>query len=236
MTSLNDQIHVCIIMDGNGRWAKRRKLPVKAGHKKGAETLQKIVKTAPGLGIKTLTLYSFSSENWNRPKDEVDDLMNLLRHYLRDYLKKISENNVKLKIIGNVEKLPLDIQNDLNKINDINIDQSELTLVLAVSYGGQEEIVSACRQIAENVQNKNIALEDINEEMFSNYLYDPTISNPDLFIRTSGEQRISNFLLWQIAYTELYFTEKLWPDFSEEDLKEALNDFHKRVRRYGARE
>lgn len=221
--------HLAIIMDGNGRWAESRNLPRSAGHKKGAEAAEKIIRACPEHGIKYLTLYTFSSENWNRPEQEVSDLMNLLRFYLNKELKTLHKNGVKIRVIGDRKKLPTDIAKQITEAEKLTENNANLHLCIALSYGSRQEIVNALNEIV-NTHGKN---QSITEEILSNNLYTKDIPDPDLLIRTGGEHRISNFLLWQMAYTELYFTETLWPDFNAENLKEAVNDFNQRERRFG---
>lgn len=222
-------IHIAIVMDGNGRWATARKLPKKIGHKKGAANAKQIALDCKDLGIKYLTLYAFSSENWHRPQDEVQDLMNLLREYLKSDAKELVSNNIRLKFIGDIASLDKDIQDSIKRIEEES-KHHQFTLVLAISYGGRDEIRNAAVRFAIDVQNDNIAP---NVESFDKYLYTSDIPDPDLFIRTSGEYRVSNFLLWQIAYSELYFTNILWPDFNKAELIKAIENFSLRDRRYG---
>ena len=232
MTS--DQLqHIAIIMDGNGRWAQKRGLPRSAGHKKGAETLQEVVRAAGELGIKYLTLYAFSTENWQRDAEEVEGLMNLLRQYLKSELKEIQEKGVRIIFIGERHMLAADIVSQMAKIEHVTVKNDKMTLCIALSYGSRQEIVSAAQKIASLAQNGDIRIEDIDIKMFSDMLYTKDIPDPDLVIRTSGEQRISNYLLWQIAYSELFFTPTLWPDFNKQELEKIIEDFNHRERRYG---
>lgn len=225
--------HVAIIMDGNGRWAKARHLPRVAGHKKGATALQKTIEACIKAGIPYLTLYAFSSENWQRPPGEVDDLMNLLRGYLESELEKLHQEGIRLQIIGNLDRLEQDIRTRLQHALDLTSGNSRLTLTVALSYGGREEIVQAAQALAQQVQQRVLQPGHIEETALRQALYAPALPDPDLLIRTGGEQRISNFLLWQSAYTELYFTPTLWPDFSAKDFRKALEDYGQRERRYG---
>lgn len=225
--------HLAIIMDGNGRWAEARKLPRSAGHKKGAETAEAIIRACPEHGIKHLTLYTFSSENWNRPENEVSDLMNLLRYYLKKELGSIHKNGVRVKAIGDLKKLPEDIQNEIKKAEETTSKNTRLNLNIAISYGSRQEIINAVKETAKKAKEGSIKIESITEEIFSNSLYTKNIPDPDLLIRTGGEHRISNYLLWQMAYTEFYFTDTLWPDFTAKNLAEAVEDFSQRERRYG---
>ena len=225
--------HIAFIMDGNRRWAKKRGLPIAAGHRQGAETLVEVAKVAKKLGIKYMTVYAFSTENWKREKAEVDTLMDLLRHYLDSGFKELQENKARIVFIGEREMLADDIIAKMNKIEADTAENSEVTLCVALSYGGQQEIVAAARQLAEKVQKDEMKVKDINIETFGNALYTAGIPAPDLLVRTSGEERISNFLLWQLAYTEFYFTPTLWPDFNEKELKQIIEQYQTRERRYG---
>lgn len=222
--------HIAIILDGNGRWAKKRKLPVIEGHRQGAKQVHKIIEAAIEFEVKYLTLYIFSAENWRRPKEEVDHLMSLLRFYLRAEFENLHKNNIKVKFIGDIQGLDLDIQNDINKCEELTKDNKSLNLTLAVNYGGKQEIIRAVNNLVKDASGGVVT-----EDMFASYLYTADIPDPDLVIRTSGEKRVSNFLLWQAAYAELYFTDILWPDFNKEDLKNAINEFKQRERRYGTR-
>jgi undecaprenyl diphosphate synthase len=219
--------HVAIIMDGNGRWAKQRHLPRVEGHRAGAESARIIIRTAGELGIKYLTLYAFSAENWNRPKDEVDALMKYLIHYLK------SKNNVRLEVIGQIYRLPENVQEHLRKSIATLSKNNGLTLVMALSYGSRIEIVEAVRSIAEKAKQGKLDPADINEEVISQHLWTRNVPDPDLLIRTSGEMRISNFLLWQISYTELVVTQTLWPDFRKPQFFVALEEYTQRHRRFG---
>jgi undecaprenyl diphosphate synthase len=225
--------HIAIIMDGNGRWAKRHNRTRIVGHLEGTKTIRKIVKFCGEIGIKILTLFAFSTENWNRPKREVYALMKLLFRFLRDEINNLQKNNVKLLASGQIERLPTKVRVELSKTIDATKENKGLILNLALSYGGREEIVRACREIARQVSSKRKKIEDIDEESFNNYLYTTGLPDPDLLIRTSGEFRISNFLLWQIAYSEIYVTPVLWPDFNRRDLLLALIDYQRRERRFG---
>lgn len=227
--------HVAIIMDGNARWASSKNLPLKIGHKKGAENIENIVSASIELGVKFLTIYAFSSENWNRPADEVEYLMKLLDQYLSDEIKPLTEKGVRILISGNLEKLSDSTKKKISEIENATKDNKNLTLSVAFSYGARQEIVDAVKKIAAQVQEQKINLENINEDLIAKNLYNPQIPDPDLLIRTAGDLRVSNFLLWQIAYSELYFTEKYWPDFSKKDLIAAIENFNQRERRYGKR-
>lgn len=226
--------HVAIIMDGNGRWAKARGLPRIAGHRRGAESVRRTIEAAAELGISYLTLFGFSSENWKRPSNEINDLMGLLRHYLRGEIAELHKQGVRLVVIGDRARLAPDIVTLIDNAEQLTRPNARLTLIVALSYGGRDDIVRATRKLAEDVVAGRIAAKDIDETKLSAALFTAGIPDPDLLIRTSGEQRISNFLLWQSAYTELVFTETLWPDFGRADLEKAISDFHGRERRYGA--
>jgi undecaprenyl diphosphate synthase len=225
--------HVAIIMDGNGRWAQQRKLPRIEGHRAGAESVRQIVRACGELGIEYLTLYAFSIENWNRPKAEVAALMHLLEFYLKQEIPELNKNNVRLAAIGRIHELPQGAQKQLQKSIEALSKNTGLTLVLALSYGGRAEIVDAVREIVREVKAGRLDVADIDEKVISNHLYTRSIPDPDLLIRTSGEMRVSNFLLWQISYAEIHVTETLWPDFRKPQLLEALEDYGKRHRRYG---
>jgi len=226
--------HVAIIMDGNGRWATSRGLPRIAGHRRGAEAVRRTVTAAGELGISYLTLFGFSSENWKRPLAEIDDLMGLLRHYLRGEIAELHRNNVRLRIIGQRARLAPDIVTLIEKSESLTRDNSGLNLTVALSYGGRAEIAAAARAIAARAAAGTLRVDEIDEACVTEHLLTAGIPDPDLVIRTSGEQRISNFLLWQAAYAEFIFTDALWPDFARSDLEKALQDFHGRDRRYGA--
>jgi undecaprenyl diphosphate synthase len=233
-SSLPPPQHVAIIMDGNGRWAQARGLPRIAGHRRGAEAVRRTVTAATDLGIRYLTLFGFSSENWKRPLDEVHDLMGLLRHYLRGEIAELHEKRVRILFIGDRTRLPPDIVTLIVNSEELTRNNDRLTLSIALSYGGRAEIATAARRIAEDAAAGRLDPAKIDEASFGRYLFTEGIPDPDLLIRTSGEQRISNFLLWQSAYSELVFTGTLWPDFDKADLENAVRDFHGRERRYGA--
>jgi len=226
--------HIAIIMDGNGRWARARGLPRIAGHRSGAEAVRRTVSAAGELGIPYLTLFGFSSENWKRPSAEVQDLMVLLRHYLRREIAELQRNGVRLKIIGQLTRLAPDIVGMISHAETLTRENSRITLTIALSYGGRAEIVAAVQAIAAEVARGSLAAEDVDEDCLAKHLFTADIPDPDLLIRTSGEQRISNFLLWQCAYSELVFTKTLWPDFSRRDLEQAIDEYCGRERRYGA--
>jgi undecaprenyl diphosphate synthase len=225
--------HVAVIMDGNGRWAKSRHLPRIEGHRRGADSAREIIRTAGEFGIKYLTLYAFSAENWNRPKDEVDALMKYLVHYLKSETKELNKNNVRLEVIGQIHRLPENVQEHLRKSIETLSKNNGLTLIMALSYGSRIEIVEAVRQIASKAKAGKLDPADITEEVISNHLWTRNVPDPDLMIRTSGEMRISNFLLWQLSYAELVITPTLWPDFKRAQFVAALEEYAKRHRRFG---
>jgi undecaprenyl diphosphate synthase len=225
--------HVAVIMDGNGRWAKQHGLPRVEGHRVGAESARTIIRVAGELGIKYLTLYAFSAENWNRPKDEVDMLMKYLVHYLKSETPELNKNNVRLEVIGQIWRLPENVQDHLKKSITTLSKNNGLTLVMALSYGSRIEIVDAVRGIAEKVRRGQLEPADITEKIVSDHLWTRNIPDPDLMIRTSGEMRVSNFLLWQISYAELVITPTLWPDFRKAQFFAALEEYARRHRRFG---
>ena len=225
--------HIGVIMDGNGRWAKKRRLPRSAGHSMGAETLKKIVTECNRIGIGYITVYAFSTENWKRPKEEVDYLMNLLLDYLRDAENSLAGENVVIRAIGSRKELSQEIQEQIIKTENFTKNNTGIVMNIALNYGSREEMLHAVGAISKKVQDGEMALEEIDEKAFSYALYTGGHPDPDLIIRTSGEERLSNFLLWQAAYSELWFTKKLWPDFKKEDLYQAIYDFQNRSRRFG---
>ena len=225
--------HIAIIMDGNGRWAKLRNKPRVFGHREGAKSVRKIVEATARLGIKNLTLYAFSTENWNRPKHEVKTLMKLLVSALKRELVLMKKNNIKLNAIGHTDKMPENVQHELQEVLDETKTNTGLVLTLALSYGARQEIQRAIKEISYKVKNNIISVENVDENIINKHLYTQNLPDVDLLIRTSGEVRISNFLLWQIAYAELYFTEELWPDFDETSLLNAITDYQLRERRFG---
>ncbi|MDR0879729.1 MAG: isoprenyl transferase [Clostridioides sp.] len=229
----NVPTHIAIIMDGNGRWAKARFLPRTAGHVAGVEAIRDIVKKCSSLGVKYLTLYAFSTENWNRPKLEVDTLMNLLAKYLRNEAKELHSNNVKVNAIGFTDKLPAKCRVELAKIEDLTKDNTGVNLNLALNYGARADISSAIVKIVNGCKDGSIDIDEIDENTLKNYLSTKSIPDPDLVIRTSGEQRLSNFLLWEVAYAEFYFTSIHWPDFKPEELEKAILAYQGRDRRFG---
>jgi len=226
--------HVAIIMDGNGRWAKARGLPRTAGHYQGAETVRRVVESCIENGVGFLTLFGFSSENWKRPASEVNDLMGLLRLYLRREISRLHENGVRLSVIGERSRLAPDIIKMIEEAERRTVDNTRLRLTVALSYGGRQDIVNAARSLAQQVKDGSLQVEDIDESKFGAHLSTADMPDPDLVIRTSGEMRISNFLLWQFAYTEMVFVDKHWPDFSASDFVAAIAEFQCRSRRYGA--
>ncbi len=225
--------HVAIIMDGNGRWAKARGLPRVAGHRRGADAVRRVVRGAGELGIPVLTLFAFSTENWTRPAEEVSDLMGLLRHYLRSELEELSRNGARLRIIGNREQLASDIVGDITDAEAMTRGNSRIDVNICINYGARDEILRATRRLAQRVAAGELQAGDIDESCFERELLTAGVPDPDLLIRTSGEQRISNFLLWQCAYAELVFVDTLWPDFGKEHLERAVAEFRRRERRYG---
>jgi undecaprenyl diphosphate synthase len=225
--------HVAVIMDGNGRWAKKRMLNRVKGHEKGADTVRMVVRASRELGISVLTLYAFSTENWQRPETEINALMALLKRFLKSEKQEMLENNIRLNAIGETERLPDSVSTLLREIMQASQNNTGMMLNLALSYGARPEIVRMVRQLSAEAASGNIKPETIDEQMVSNHLYTRNIPDPDLLIRTSGEMRISNFLLWQIAYSEIYVTDTLWPDFNREEYMEILKDYQGRERRYG---
>ncbi len=225
--------HIAIIMDGNGRWATKRGLPRTAGHKRGAEVVIDISKAAKEAGVKYLTLYAFSTENWKRPKDEVDTLMNLLRQYLSENFEELNKNDIRICFIGEREMLASDIIEKMQYLEEKTKNNSSATLQIALSYGSRAEITNTVKKIAQKVKNGDMSLESIDEKTISDMLYTKGIPDPDILIRTSGEQRLSNYLLWQLAYSEFFFTPTYWPDFTKEELYEIIKTYQSRERRYG---
>lgn len=225
--------HVAIIMDGNGRWAKARGRPRLSGHKAGSEAVRRIIKSTGKLGIKYLTLYAFSVENWKRPAQEINGLMNMLHGFLEENARELQENSIRLRVSGRRSDLPAKVEKKLREVEELTAGNTKATLIIALSYGGRTEIANAAKSLAEAVATGKIKPSDIDEAAMSSAMYLPDIPDPDLIIRTSGEQRLSNFLTWQSAYSEFYFTKTLWPDFGESDLEEAIEEFNKRQRRFG---
>ena len=226
--------HIAIIMDGNRRWAKTKGMPSSFGHKEGAKTLEKIVRYANKIGIEYITVYAFSTENWKRTEEEVKSLMLLFQTYLDDYAKRADTENIKVKIIGNMLELSPKMQESIKKCMERTKNNTGITFNIALNYGGRNELISAIKHIAKDVKEEKISIEDINENMVSEHLYTKGQPDPDLMIRTSGELRLSNFLPWQLVYSEFLFIDKNWPDFTEEDLDEAINIYEKRTRKFGA--
>jgi len=225
--------HTAIIMDGNGRWAEQKGMPRVFGHQNGVKTVRKIVEEANKLKIKFLTLYTFSVENWERPNDEINTLMNLLIDSLKDEFEDIFQNNIKLNAVGELSSLPVQVQKELFKIIEETKDNSGMVLTLALSYGGKQEIFKAIKEISNKVKNDIICIDNFDDSLINDHLYTRNLPDVDLLIRTGGEQRISNFLLWQIAYAELYFTDIYWPDFSDNDFIKAIVEYQNRERRFG---
>ena len=225
--------HVAIIMDGNGRWAQARGLPRVAGHRRGADAVRRVIRGAGELGIPMLTLFAFSTENWTRPADEVSDLMGLLRHYLRNELEELSRNGARLRVIGDRDRLARDIVSDISDAEARTHANSRIDVNICINYGARDEILRAARNLARQAVSGEITPEQIDERRFESQLLTAGLPDPDLLVRTSGEQRISNFLLWQCAYAELVFVDTLWPDFGKEHLERAIAEFRRRERRYG---
>lgn len=225
--------HIAIIMDGNGRWAKKQGLLRSVGHEKGTKSVREVVEGCAEIGVKNLTLYAFSTENWNRPKLEVKTLMRLLVSSLKKEIKTLQDNNIRLNAVGCLSNLPSKAKKELEEVIEKTADNKHMTLTLALSYGSREELVNAVKDISEEVKSNQLDISEISEETINTHLYTKNLPDVDLMIRTSGEQRISNFLLWQMAYAEFYFTPVLWPDFSKEDLFEAIFKYQKRERRFG---
>lgn len=228
--------HVAIIMDGNGRWAEKNNVSRNEGHRKGTKVLEKMVRYANEIGIEYLTVYAFSTENWNRPQKEVDGLMNLMRQYLDNHLKSAKKDDIKFNVIGNREKLPDDIQLKIEKLEKLTCEKKGLVFNIALNYGGKDEIIRACKNIVSDVIENNISVESIDEELFGKYLDTRNQPDPDLMIRTSGEIRTSNFLPWQLTYSEFYFTSILWPEFTISEFDKALEEYSRRKRRFGKSE
>lgn len=225
--------HVAIVMDGNGRWAKLHHKPRSAGHKAGGDAAQKIIKYAVDNHIEILSLFAFSTENWSRPQQEINYLMQLLLTELQNATQKLYKNNIQLRFIGDLSRFSVKLRQQIEKAVKLTQNNTGLKLVIAINYGGQWDILQATKKISQKIADQEITAKDIRAETFAKHLVTADLPNPDLFIRTSGEQRISNFFLWQLAYTELYFTDVLWPDFNEQHFKQALDDFTKRKRRFG---
>lgn len=233
MEHLNIPQHVAIILDGNGRWAKKRHLPRNMGHRQGSKVVENIIEDAHNMGIKYLTVYAFSTENWKRPKDEVDALMKLLRDYLKTCIKRANKNNMKVRVIGDVTGLSKDLQQKIAELEEASKNNTGINFTIALNYGSRDEMIRSMKQMADDLSEGKISKEDITEENFKRYLDTRELPDPDLLIRTSGEERLSNFLLWQLAYTEFYFTDVLWPDFNKKELKKAIEYYNGRDRRFG---
>ncbi|MCH9753425.1 MAG: isoprenyl transferase [Alphaproteobacteria bacterium] len=229
----NTPEHIAIIMDGNGRWAKNKLMPTSFGHKQGAETAREIINVAQKTNIKFLTLYAFSSENWKRSKSEVDNLMQLLHLYINNEKKHLNNSNIRIIVIGNLEPVPSKLAQGIKEAEEKTKHNTGMTLIIALSYGGREEIICAAKRIAELCLSQKLSPKEISEKTFTSFLYTSNIPDPDLIIRTGGELRISNFLLWQSAYAEFYFTKAHWPEFNEKEFKKALTEFQTRKRNYG---
>ena len=235
MQASNLPVHIAIIMDGNRRWARQRNLDVKTGHKEGAKTLENIVRYAKKVGIKYITVYAFSTENWKRSEEEVGALMLLLQAYLDSYAKRADTEGIKVKVLGDISVLPKGMQNTIGKLEERTKDNTDINFNIALNYGGRDEIVKAVRKISEKVKNGELNVEDINEEIISDNLYTSGMPDPDVVVRTSGEMRTSNFLPWQIVYSEFIFVEKNWPEFSEEDLDKVIEIYQKINRKFGGK-
>lgn len=226
--------HVAVILDGNGRWAKQRFMPRNYGHAQGGKNVERILEDAYDLGIEYFTIYAFSTENWKRPEEEVDAIMKLLRNYLKNCIKTAKKNNMKVRVIGDISKLSSDIRENIEKLEEVSSYNTGLNFQVALNYGSRDEILRAIKKLINDYENKQFKLDDIDEKLFEKYLDTRGIPDPDLLIRTSGEKRLSNYLLWQLAYTEFYFTDVLWPDFTKEELMKAIEYYNSRDRRFGA--
>ena len=225
--------HVAIILDGDGRWAKSKGMPRNFGHTMGAKNVETVCQAADEIGIKYLTLYAFSTENWNRPESEVSALMKLLESYLKNCIKTAEKNNMRVRVIGEINRLAEPFQEKIRELEETSAHHTGLNLTIAINYGSRDEMIRAMKHMAEDVQSEKLQIEQIDESLFASYLDTKDLPDPDLLIRTSGEQRLSNYLLWQLAYSEFYFTDVAWPDFDEEELKKAVDAYSNRNRRYG---
>ena len=234
MADLKIPNHVAIIMDGNGRWAKKRLMPRNMGHVQGARTVEQIIEDAYNLGIKYLTVYAFSTENWKRPQDEVNALMKLLKDYLKNCIKRANKNNMRVRVIGDKTGLEQSIQDKIQELEEVSAKNTGINFTIAINYGSRDEMVRAMRRMMEDCKNGDLLPSEVSEEVFQSYLDTSDLPDPDLLIRTSGELRLSNYLLWQLAYTEFYFTDVLWPDFNKDELKKAIEYYNGRDRRFGA--
>ena len=233
MAELRIPEHVAIILDGNGRWAKKRLLPRNMGHVQGAKTVEKICEDADSLGIKYLTVYAFSTENWNRPESEVSALMKLLRNYLQDCIKRANNNNMRVRVIGERTRLSEDIRLKIEELEEATKNNQGLNFTIAINYGSRDEMLRAMKRMNKDISSGKISEDEITEKTFNSYLDTRELPDPDLIIRTSGEERVSNFLLWQLAYSEFYFTDVLWPDFNKKELEKAIEKYNSRERRFG---
>lgn len=234
MSELKIPQHVAIILDGNGRWAKKRMLPRNMGHVQGAKTVEQIIEDAHDLGIKYLTVYAFSTENWKRPQEEVDALMKLLKDYLKNCIKHANKNNMRVRVIGDKTRLEASIQEKIQELEEISKENTGINFTIAINYGSRDEMIRAMRKMMLDCKEGDIQPEEINEDIFAHYLDTTGMPDPDLLIRTSGEIRLSNYMLWQLAYTEFYFTDVLWPDFNKKELIKAIEYYNGRDRRFGA--
>lgn len=225
--------HIAIILDGNGRWAKKRFMPRNYGHAQGSKAVEQICEDAYNLGVKYLTVYAFSTENWARPEDEVESLMKLLRNYMKDCIKRTTKNNMRVRVLGDKTGLPEDLRESIQHLEETSASNTGLNFNIALNYGSRDEMVRAMKRMATDVKEGNMSIDQISEQVFSSYLDTKDIPDPDLLIRTSGEQRLSNYLLWQLAYTEFYFTDVLWPDFDKKELIKAIEYYTSRDRRFG---
>lgn len=234
MADLKIPNHVAIIMDGNGRWAKKRMLPRNVGHAQGAKTVEQIIEDAHNLGIKYLTVYAFSTENWKRPQDEVNALMKLLKDYLKTCIKRANKNNMRVRVIGDKTGLEPSIQDKIRELEEISSKNTGINFTIAINYGSRDEMIRAMRHMLEDCGKGDLLPSELSEEVFQSYLDTKDLPDPDLMIRTSGELRLSNYLLWQLAYTEFYFTDVLWPDFNKAELEKAIEYYNGRERRFGA--
>lgn len=233
ITGMNIPNHVAIILDGNGRWARKRLMPRNYGHMKGAQTVERICEDAWNMGIKYLTVYAFSTENWKRPQSEVDALMKLLRDYLKDCIERSNSNNMRVRVIGDKTGLSDDLREKICELEEMTKENTGLNFTIAINYGSRDEMIRAMRLMAKDVKAGKVNTDDIDEKLYERYLDTCGVPDPDLLIRTSGEQRVSNYLLWQLAYTEFYFTDVLWPDFARDDLVKAIIAYNERDRRFG---
>ncbi|MDD3186021.1 MAG: isoprenyl transferase [Anaerostipes sp.] len=233
MEQLNVPNHIAIILDGNGRWAKKRHLPRNVGHAQGSKTVEKIIEDAHNLGVKYLTVYAFSTENWTRPQDEVDALMKLLRDYLKTCIKRANKNNMRVRVIGDITRLDQDLRDKIEELEEVSKTNTGINFSIALNYGSRDEMIRATKAMYQDLQKGILSEDEITETTYEKYLDTKDLPDPDLLIRTSGEERLSNFLLWQLAYTEFYFTDVLWPDFNKKELKKAIEYYNGRDRRFG---